>query len=480
MFLDFRIHIICIAITFFILIHYCKKINLHLESTKSFKKILIAAMVNFLFSGITEYTVNYRHTIDSNINDIAHMIFFLSIIFTGLYKFDYINSYISINKPVDINIKTKLRNVFVVISVIGVILFPIDYADSEFLAHSYGPKVYFLYCSVLTIAITEIITLVRNKSYIPVKLYNALKNGLTVALAASFIQLVIPYLLISNFGIILEIIILYISLEEPDKYIDTDTETFNMDALRLVLKEQIYLNTDKNLYLYYNIKSTTNQQVEYIQNQISTSKKKHYLYKISDNVFGIISSKKPTFTLSTIVDEDYVEIKDMKIIGEKINKFITKNSHDELYIDKMTNVFNRNKYELDIKNQIQNEDLWYIMVDLNNLKKTNDTLGHDKGDELIKDMVYLLKENFDKDSIYRFGGDEFVILSKDKEISKKIQELKERSVIFNQANKKEVEFALGFAKYIHGKSNWESVVQTADKEMYFDKKKIKAKKQALS
>lgn len=480
MFLDFRSHIICILIASFILIHYSKRLNLNLESTKSFKKLSIAAIISFLFSGITEYTVNNRDIVSGPLNNILHTIFFISVILTCQYVFDYISSYIYTNKPNHSTTGKKLRTIFLIISLLGIEFLPIEYVDAEFTSYSYGPKVYFLYFSVLLIIGTEIISLTHNRNYIPKKLYNALKNGLAVFFMMSFIQLMVPYLLVSNIGIILEIIILYISLEEPDKYIDTDTETFNIDALRLVLKEQIYLNTGKNLYLYYTSEKLTKEHIEQIEAQLSVYfKKRHYIYKISERTFGIISSKRPGFNSNIIMDNGIINIVTMPSIVDGINTFIKKNTHDELYVDKMTNVFNRNKYELDIKNQINNEDLWYIIVDLNNLKTTNDTLGHDKGDELIKDLVKLLRENFTQEPIYRFGGDEFVILSKDKDITNKIDELKAKSAKFNEINKKELEFALGFAQYIHSESDWDTVVQNADKEMYINKKEIKSRKQAL-
>mgnify|MGYP004450979511 CR=1 FL=1 len=54
-----------------------------------------------------------------------------------------------------------------------------------------------------------------------------------------------------------------------------------------------------------------------------------------------------------------------------------------------------------------------IFADVNGLKATNDTKGHEAGDRLIRDAFFLMTKYFheDGDSIYRIGGDEFVILS---------------------------------------------------------------------
>lgn len=50
------------------------------------------------------------------------------------------------------------------------------------------------------------------------------------------------------------------------------------------------------------------------------------------------------------------------------------------------------------------------VFDLNGLKTINDTKGHDAGDRYIQDSVKLISGFFPFDSIYRFGGDEFVVI----------------------------------------------------------------------
>ncbi|MBN1523137.1 MAG: GGDEF domain-containing protein [Spirochaetales bacterium] len=49
-------------------------------------------------------------------------------------------------------------------------------------------------------------------------------------------------------------------------------------------------------------------------------------------------------------------------------------------------------------------------IDVDNFKKINDTMGHDAGDELLREIVRTIKKNIRKyDILGRFGGDEFVV-----------------------------------------------------------------------
>lgn len=86
---------------------------------------------------------------------------------------------------------------------------------------------------------------------------------------------------------------------------------------------------------------------------------------------------------------------------------------NQAYTDAMTQVRNRAALNLKIEqmNATTAPQLTLFMIDLNNLKQVNDTLGHSVGDMLICALVHCLEQAFGKiGQIYRYGGDEFVIL----------------------------------------------------------------------
>lgn len=88
----------------------------------------------------------------------------------------------------------------------------------------------------------------------------------------------------------------------------------------------------------------------------------------------------------------------------------------QAYTDSLTQVNNRAAFNL-LLDQLPPEThprLTLIMVDLNNLKLVNDTLGHPAGDKLICSLVDCLKQAFENIGlVYRYGGDEFVVVLED-------------------------------------------------------------------
>lgn len=97
-----------------------------------------------------------------------------------------------------------------------------------------------------------------------------------------------------------------------------------------------------------------------------------------------------------------------RVLKEKYEKekYIYTSNTDEL-----TKCYNRRAYDSDMENLDLNREWIYISLDLNGLKKANDTLGHSAGDELICAASNCMKFAFASyGKIYRIGGDEFVVL----------------------------------------------------------------------
>jgi diguanylate cyclase (GGDEF)-like protein len=78
------------------------------------------------------------------------------------------------------------------------------------------------------------------------------------------------------------------------------------------------------------------------------------------------------------------------------------------YVDSLTGVGNRRAMVDFEVSEREFKPYGYVMCDINGLKKTNDTLGHEAGDRLIIDVAHSLMDVFGENNVYRIGGDEFV------------------------------------------------------------------------
>jgi len=86
-------------------------------------------------------------------------------------------------------------------------------------------------------------------------------------------------------------------------------------------------------------------------------------------------------------------------------------------VDELTQVYNRRGLVVLAEEQFKIADrnkreMVVLLVDVDNLKKINDTFGHLEGDQAIIDTAAILQETFRKsDIVARIGGDEFVVLA---------------------------------------------------------------------
>ena len=148
------------------------------------------------------------------------------------------------------------------------------------------------------------------------------------------------------------------------------------------------------------------------------------------------------------------------------------------YHDMMTGLGNRTAFIKDTDaDQKYTGSIAYIMADANDLKKINDNLGHQKGDELITQIASCLKQVIKNDgNCYRTGGDEFVICVKGKtrhEIETYVTCIRKELRRMNDRKDIPVSAAIGYAWTSEKAKNLDRLMQEADDAMYEDKKKMK-------
>lgn len=144
--------------------------------------------------------------------------------------------------------------------------------------------------------------------------------------------------------------------------------------------------------------------------------------------------------------------------------------------DKLTDLYNRNYFMEELKrlNTERKLPLTIIMGDVNSLKIVNDAFGHKKGDDLLKKVAKILKNNIrDADILARIGGDEFSILlpQTDKETALKICQRIKKICFETEMDLIEISIALGTATKEKEAEDINDIFKRADDKMY--EKKIK-------
>ncbi|MBQ8946515.1 MAG: GGDEF domain-containing protein [Lachnospiraceae bacterium] len=144
--------------------------------------------------------------------------------------------------------------------------------------------------------------------------------------------------------------------------------------------------------------------------------------------------------------------------------------------DAMTGYLNRRAYEDAVAELDSSEysfNLTYVSLDLNGLKRVNDTKGHDAGDDLIRGAAECIRRCFGGyGDLYRIGGDEFAaIIYADKEqLSAICRDFRETTAIWSLEHEMELAVSCGCSrKWDHPEMTVSELAKEADKLMYDDK-----------
>lgn len=92
---------------------------------------------------------------------------------------------------------------------------------------------------------------------------------------------------------------------------------------------------------------------------------------------------------------------------------ITEKLQKRAYEDSLTGIGNRHDFERFLENggAQSDKEAWYAVVDIDYFKLINDSWGHATGDEVLKTIGDVLRNSIrDCDKVFRWGGDEFLIV----------------------------------------------------------------------
>ena len=146
-------------------------------------------------------------------------------------------------------------------------------------------------------------------------------------------------------------------------------------------------------------------------------------------------------------------------------------------VDALTNVLNRNAYNLKIGELVHEykryKEEWALLVlDIDHFKKFNDTYGHKTGDKVLKSVAATVSNSIRvSDHIFRYGGEEFVVIlsrinkETTKTLSEKIRREVERDYFVDGDNELKVTMSIGAAIFTPEDTE-ASLFERADKALY--------------
>ncbi|WP_025209478.1 diguanylate cyclase [Hippea sp. KM1] len=150
---------------------------------------------------------------------------------------------------------------------------------------------------------------------------------------------------------------------------------------------------------------------------------------------------------------------------------------EEAELDFLTKLYNRRLMFRFLKHHIElsrrnNEELSFLMIDIDKFKVVNDTYGHQTGDEVLKELANIIRANIRKTDIAcRFGGEEFSVLLIDTSlkdacgVAEKIREATEKTTIDIEGSQIRITISIGVSS-LKEKDDINSLIKRADDALY--------------
>lgn len=210
---------------------------------------------------------------------------------------------------------------------------------------------------------------------------------------------------------------------------------------------------------------------------------KDEIYSQLENGKGTQFDPKLTDLFLKLLDEDKLVIEDddelekaeltlteeSSILLNQIVRNIEENQKSDIY-DILTGVLNRKTGESRIAEAVRTRPGCLVFVDLDNLKKTNDSMGHLAGDYVLKNLGTILLKYGDKTIVSRVGGDEFLCYipgAEEKEAVNMVESIIKEFDFVKKDNEYLKYSSLSIGMYMSsGKELFANAVRNADKALY--------------
>jgi diguanylate cyclase (GGDEF)-like protein len=149
--------------------------------------------------------------------------------------------------------------------------------------------------------------------------------------------------------------------------------------------------------------------------------------------------------------------------------------------DTLTGLGNRRAFELDLAQELararrQGSPLGVLSIDLDGLKRLNDTEGHTRGDALLREFARQLRQCLrQEDRVHRLGGDEYVVvLPGVREEDRILERVRVAVETTRAASFTGMDASAGLAYFPVDAETVDELVRLSDTRMYADKARKRA------
>ena len=257
---------------------------------------------------------------------------------------------------------------------------------------------------------------------------------------------------------------IYILANEPAKSFSRLTSHANGKPLREVLPPEVYTNIEEKYLQVLATKKPVKYEDKIVLPTPLNHTNNHVVYWESTVTPVINQEGQCTHLLAVVRD-----VTERKTYEHQL-KYLA--HHDNLTgLPNRTYFFIKLKEEMEVAKKTQ-KSFAVFYLDIDHFKKINDTMGHDMGDELLKEFSHRVKACIRKeDMLARLGGDEFVILlmglSEEYviQIANRILDSSRNEWKVNETKIK-ISTSIGIAFYSHFEHDEKTLLQHADHALY--------------
>jgi diguanylate cyclase (GGDEF)-like protein len=260
----------------------------------------------------------------------------------------------------------------------------------------------------------------------------------------------------------------------------------------LILKEtEGYIKIDRVYKLYKDeVDHTEGPEKDYgdVLTLFAKDKKEVYIPENEEKSFGAIPllSENKFVGVLTVEDLPRIDFDRLVIVAMQfaleIKKVLLYETVEALAItDSLTALYTRRYFFERLNEEMSRSKkhgfkFTFLMIDIDDFKKCNDTHGHLVGDVILRDVSRLIKENVREiDLVARYGGEEFSLIlpETDKKgamfVAERIRKKIEENIFKAYDEKLKVTVSTGLAVYPEDAADMEALIEKADKALYVAK-----------